>query len=209
MVRTWVHSTERPCSQAADEEESIRAHAQAAAVAAAAPSVRIQAAWAAASLSAVRDPAGAADILDMAVQLLPMTAPRQLARADKQYALSQASGLASDATALALACRDAPEAGEPAAARALRLLETGRAVMHNQALDTRSDLTALRSRHPALAVRLAELRHLLDPFDAATIIIRLQALPAGTAPSDQETRSQQALGTRPPGVTGTTGPEVV
>jgi hypothetical protein len=44
------------------------------------------------------------------------------------------------------------------------------------------------------------LRHLLDPFDATTII-RFHALPAGTAPSDQETRSEQALGTRPSSAT--------
>ena len=48
------------------------------------------------------------------------------------------------------------------AVRALRLLEAGRAVLLSQALETRSDLTDLRERHPELAERFTELRELLD-----------------------------------------------
>jgi hypothetical protein len=48
------------------------------------------------------------------------------------------------------------------AARALRLLEAGRALLLSQAYETRSDLTDLRRDHPALAERFAGLRDRLN-----------------------------------------------
>lgn len=52
---------------------------------------------------------------------------------------------------------EADTTGKPAA-QALRLLELGRGIMLSQALDTRSDLTDLRARHPGLAARFIKLR---------------------------------------------------
>jgi len=74
--------------------------------------------------------------------------------------MARFTGLAGDAAALALAGTTA--ASRDRAARALRLLEAGQAVLLSQALDTRSDLTDLRQQHPALASRFIELRGLLD-----------------------------------------------
>ena len=95
------------------------------------------------------------------MRLLPEVAPRQLERSDQQYAIGEFAGLAGDAAALALADPTGATSGERAA-RALRLLEAGRAVLLSQALDTRSDLTDLRHQHPGLAARFIELRDLLD-----------------------------------------------
>lgn len=140
--------------------EAISAYADAANTVSAPPLIRIQAARAAASLAADTDPSQAAALLDTAVRLLPQTAPRQLSSADKQYALSGFANLASDAAALALRTSGS-------ASRALGLLELGRAVLHSQALDTRSDLTDLRAHHPDLATRFTELRDQLDAAQGA------------------------------------------
>ncbi|MGW6708160.1 CHAT domain-containing protein [Streptomyces sp. NPDC054956] len=124
------------------------------------PSIRIRAARAAASLVVRTDPGLAADLLAEAVRLLPEVADRRLGRGDQQHALGDWSGLSGDAAALTLASLD----GEPAdrALRALQLLETGRGVLHNQALDMRSDLAELRECHPVLAHRFEALRDELD-----------------------------------------------
>jgi CHAT domain/Tetratricopeptide repeat len=138
--------------------EAISAYADAANTASAPPLIRIQAARAAASLAADTDPSQAAALLDTAVRLLPQTAPRQLSRPDKQYALSGFAFLASEAAALTLQTSGS-------ASRALGLLELGRAVLHSQVLDTRSDLTDLRAHHPDLAARFLELCDQLDPAE--------------------------------------------
>ena len=87
----------------------------------------------------------ALDGLAAAVELLPQLAARSLHRYDSEYWLSQYAGLASDAAALALAA-DSPE-------RAVELLELGRAVLIAQALEIRTDRSALRDRDPRLADR--------------------------------------------------------
>jgi len=124
------------------------------------PSNRISAAGAAAALLAEPDPGRAAGLLEAAVRLLPEVAPRQLDRDDQQFELGGYAGLAGDAAALALA--DPRRSERERAARALSLLETGRAVLLSQALDTRSDLTDLQQQHPSLAARFVELRNRLD-----------------------------------------------
>ena len=147
-----------PPDHVAEAAEAVRAYARATEVASARPAVRIHAAEAAAVLGAHTEPTLIARLLDTAVRLIPLTAPRQLRRADQQHAMSNYAHVAGNAAALTL------EVGEPdAASHALGLLELGRAVLHSQALDTRSDLTDL----PAdLAARFIHLRDLLDRADA-------------------------------------------
>ncbi|MET7761580.1 CHAT domain-containing protein [Streptomyces sp. NPDC005393] len=151
---------------AKDLDEALTLWEQAAEVETAPPWTRIRAANAAARLAASSDPGRAAGLLERAVLMLPEVAPRRLRRADQQHALSSnTAGLAADAAALALA--DTSRNAQQRAQRALSLAEAGRAVLLSQALETRSDLTDLRSRHPDLAERYSELRELLDQDPAA------------------------------------------
>ncbi|MDQ0958640.1 hypothetical protein QFZ66_002518 [Streptomyces sp. B4I13] len=138
----------------ADSDAATEAFAAAASNTVGAPAWRINAAGAAAKLAQDRgDTCYAAELLESAVRLLPDTVPRRLTRVDQQHALRSLTGLAGDAAALALTAH-----GQAGAARALGLLEQGRTVLLSQTLDTRSDLTDLQRRHPALAARYAELR---------------------------------------------------
>jgi hypothetical protein len=119
----------------------------------------------------------------MAVDLVPAVAPRRLARGDQQQALTELTGLAGDAAALTLSNPALAEEDRPA--RALQVLEAGRAVLLGMLLDTRSDLTDLRAEHPALASRFTRLRELLDrPATAAGLDTRegrlVMAGPPGT-----------------------------
>lgn len=149
-----------------DRAAALSAFAHAVDVGAAAPVERITAARLAAALAASADPERMADLLETAVRLLPEVAPRRLVRSDQQYAIGQVRELAVDAAALALATT-ASTTGERAT-RALQLLETGRAVLLSQALETRSDLTDLRQRYPELATRFEDLREQLDQDTSAT-----------------------------------------
>ncbi|MEV4015683.1 CHAT domain-containing protein [Nonomuraea angiospora] len=124
------------------------------------PTERILAARAAVELMAATDPGRAADLLETAVRLLPEVASRRLGRGDQQYALGELAGLTGDAAAFALS--DPGGDDDARAWRAIRLLEAGRAVLLNRALDTRSDVSELRAMHPRLAARFEELRDLLD-----------------------------------------------
>ncbi|MFD9461921.1 CHAT domain-containing protein [Streptomyces sp. NPDC060027] len=145
-----------------DVDAAAKAYADASRNAVGTPAWRISAAARAAELALSRgNTRYAAEILENAVHLLPDTVPRQLARADQQHALGNLTGLACDAAALALAAN-----GRAGAARALGLLEQGRAVLLSQALDTRSDLTDLHQRHPELAARYIRLRDRLHASSA-------------------------------------------
>jgi hypothetical protein len=143
-----------------DRDEAIEAFEQTAGITTAAPSLRIWGARAAGELAAETDPERAAKVMEQAVLLLPEVAPRQLQRSDQQFALGGMSGLPGDAAALVLtaAGSGAPEG----AARALRLLEAGRAVLFSQALEVRDDVSELTQRHPELAERFTRLRDLID-----------------------------------------------
>nr|MDT0520536.1 CHAT domain-containing protein [Streptomyces sp. DSM 41633] len=144
-----------------DLDATASVYVQATEVGSAAPSTRIRAAYAAASLVAPSQPGRAAGLLEGAVRLLPEVSPRQLDRSDQQHALGGFAGLAGEAAAFCLADTEAPPAKR--ATRALQLLEAGRAVLLSQALEVRSDLTDLTEHHPDLARRFAELRDMLDP----------------------------------------------
>lgn len=146
----------------ADQEAALSAFAEAAGAAETTPLTRIQAAAMGAWLAAQVRPGQAADLLEVAVRLLPEAAPIQLQRSDQQHALGQLAGLASEAAAAALADVNGGTSDDERATRALRLLEAGRAVLLSQALDTRNDLTDLHQRHPGLAARFTELRGLLN-----------------------------------------------
>jgi tetratricopeptide (TPR) repeat protein len=149
-----------------DRVAAVSAFAHAVDVAAAAPVERIIAARLVSSLAVSAAPERMADLLETAVRLLPEVAPRRLVRSDQQHAIGQVRELAVDAAAFALATT-ASTTGERAA-RALRLLETGRSVLLSQALETRSDLTDLRQQHPELATRFEDLRDQLDQDTSAT-----------------------------------------
>jgi tetratricopeptide (TPR) repeat protein len=143
-----------------DLDEAADAMETAAGIESAAPTIRIYAGHEAATWSAGSDPARAARLLDQAVRLLPRVAPRQLERGDQQVALGSFAGLAASAAALALRDPRTPERDR--AARALGLLETGRAVLLSQVLETRSDISELAVRQPALAARFSQLHDMLD-----------------------------------------------
>ncbi|MFE4256264.1 CHAT domain-containing protein [Streptomyces sp. NPDC056910] len=96
----------------------------------------------------------AADGYAVAVELLPLTAWRGLARTDRERLLAERSHVAGEAAACAIACGRLEQAVE--------LLDHGRSVLWGQVLDTRTDLTALRETHPALTDRLAGLRAALE-----------------------------------------------
>jgi hypothetical protein len=161
----------------ADRDEALAAFTEAAAIATGAPASRILAAYGGAAFIAASDPGQASDLMETAVQLLPLLTPRYLDRADQQHMLGGYAGLASDAAALVLASTRDGSGGPLAAARALRLLEAGRALLLSQAYETRSDLTDLRRDHPGLAERFARLRDRLNQ-------------PPGAAPSELPGRSR-------------------
>ncbi|MDO0910683.1 CHAT domain-containing protein [Streptomyces sp. DT2A-34] len=96
----------------------------------------------------------ATDGYDRALLLLPELAWHGLPRTARERHLTDWSGIASTAAACHILA-GAPE-------RALELLEQGRTVVHSQLLRTRSDLSRLAERDPALADRMRRVRERLD-----------------------------------------------
>ncbi|NEA24565.1 hypothetical protein [Actinomadura bangladeshensis] len=88
------------------------------------------------------------------VELLPILANHGLRRADKETTLAEWQGLAGAAAASALAVDRSDSAVE--------LLESGRAVIWQQATGTGTELATLANTRPRLAARLGELRTMLD-----------------------------------------------
>lgn len=98
-------------------------------------------------------------ILSKAIELFPTLSSRSLRHLDKEFYLSNFSGLASMAAATAI------NAGK-GASEALRLLELGRSVITSLLLEMRTDLSDLEQKHPRLAKEFISLRDELDsPFD--------------------------------------------
>ena len=110
-------------------------------------------AWARAAVQE-RDAELALEAYSAAVGLLPVLAWRGLDRPVQEQRLARVVGLGSEAAAWALA------AGRPR--RAVELLEHGRQMLWSQAVQTRSDLSALAAVAPDLAARLDETRRELD-----------------------------------------------
>jgi tetratricopeptide (TPR) repeat protein len=156
-----------------DRREAVSVLTGAAQAPSAAAWWRIQAAQEAARLTAEHDPILAADLMADAVSLLPELASQSLHRTDQQEQLGNFSRLTDDAVALALAAGEATPNGGTAvrdcAVKALRLVETGRAVILGHVLNTRSDLTLLRSTHPELADKLAGLSERMSQ-DATSVL---------------------------------------
>ncbi|MBE3205821.1 CHAT domain-containing protein [Frankia sp. CH37] len=146
------------CGNTADLTTAERAGRQAAAVAVASPRTRTEAArgWGRASALGERWGAAVAGYT-VASELLGQVAPRRLARSDQEHLLDTLGELGSEAAACCV------HAGQ--LQRAVELFEQGRGVLLGQALDTRTDLTALAEQHPGLAERFAALREDLDFAD--------------------------------------------
>nr|WTB34364.1 CHAT domain-containing protein [Streptomyces sp. NBC_00830] len=141
--------TERAAQAAEEAEEAFR---QAAAITTARPAARFAAAARAGNWAMDRGDAKAAlDAYGTAVGLLPLIAPHELTRRDRQFTLLETAGLASSTAAAAVA------AGHPA--RAVELLERARGVLAADALGTPdSALADLRREQPELAAEFEELR---------------------------------------------------
>ncbi|MGH3195967.1 MAG: CHAT domain-containing protein [Streptosporangiaceae bacterium] len=142
----------------ADLDAAITAGRQAVAVAVASPRVRVLAArgWGHAAAGGRRWHEAVAGFA-AAAELLGLVASRSLTRADQEHLLEELGGLGADAAACCV------HAG--LMDRAVELFEQGRGVLLGQALDTRTDLTALTERHPSLAARFTVLRDNLDWAD--------------------------------------------
>ncbi|MFG2358664.1 CHAT domain-containing protein [Streptomyces sp. NPDC048521] len=174
----------RETGQPADGAESLALSERVAEDETAPPWMRIVEARGAARKIAASDPARAAGLLYRAVLMLPEVVPPRMTRDDQQRALyHRAFGLADEAAALALA--DPSGTAQSRAARALRLIEAGRAVMMSQALGIRTDLSELHDRQPELARRLIAVRELLDR-DPATPDSPLDAVQATRLGRDRQ-----------------------
>ncbi|ARQ67809.1 CHAT domain-containing tetratricopeptide repeat protein [Streptomyces marincola] len=101
-----------------------------------------------------RGPEEALEAFRLAVELLPLVAPRHLARHDQQRSLARLNGLAP------LAATSAIDAGD--VRLAVRLLEQGRGTILGHLFESRGELADLRSAHPEAADRLVGLRERLD-----------------------------------------------
>ena len=154
----------------ADLDAALNAGQQAAAIEVASPLMRVEAArrWGDAAAVCGRWQEAVAGFT-LAVSLLGRVAPRSLARRDQESLLGGLGGLAPDAAACCV------HAG--LTDRAVELFEQGRGVLLGQALDTRTDLTALAEQFPDLASRFTAMRDDLDrPGDRDE---RPEPLPAG------------------------------
>jgi hypothetical protein len=89
-----------------------------------------------------------------AVELVPLVAWFALGRQDRERALAGTRGVGTDVSAHAVAA-ERPDL-------AVEVLEQGRAVLWTQALNLRTDLTALTGTEPQKAVRLDTIRRELD-----------------------------------------------
>ena len=168
----------------ADLDEAIRVGQDAVAVEVAPPWVRAIAArgWGLAAALAGRWPEAVAGF-EAAVGLLGRVTPRSLTRSDQENLLQELGGLASEAAACCV------RAG--LTDRAIELFEQGRGVLLGQALDTRTDLTALAEQHSDLASRFTALRDELDSAEPGSGV----ALPMETdeAAEDHRTKQRQEI----------------
>ncbi|MEW2812176.1 CHAT domain-containing protein [Streptomyces massasporeus] len=157
--------TEHAAEAAAEAEEAFR---QAAAITTARPAARLAAAARAGNWAMDRGDAEAAlDAFGTAVGLLPLIAPHELTRRDRQFTLRETAGLASSTAAAAVA------AGHPA--RAVELLERARGVLAADALGTPdSALADLRREQPELAAEFEELRSAVPTAFAGSAEERLR-----------------------------------
>ncbi len=143
--------------QATAQAEAARCYAESANNAGARAVVRIEACHQLAGLSGqggVR-PEDALSAAEIAVELLPRVASRQLVRPDREHRLAGLASLAAQAAAAAVMTGQS--------ARAVELLEQTRGVLVTETIDTRnSDLSQLEELQPGLADEFRKLRVRLD-----------------------------------------------
>jgi hypothetical protein len=155
-----LHTRFERTGRAADLDEAVDAGRRGALVEVASPGTRARAArgWGRAAATGGRWAEAVAGF-EAAVELVGRVASRGVARVDQEHLLEQLGGLGADTAAC---CVRAGLSG-----RAVELFEQGRGVLLGQALDTRTDLTALGEAHPALADRFNRLAEELDRADDA------------------------------------------
>ncbi|KAK1773057.1 LOW QUALITY PROTEIN: hypothetical protein QBC45DRAFT_455738 [Copromyces sp. CBS 386.78] len=95
------------------------------------------------------------EVASTAVSLIPLLTPRSLENSDKQYLLTEVSGLASDAAAVTLMVGKTPY-------KAMQLLELGRGVIIGSLREMRTDISNLQQKHPQLAEQYVKLRDQLN-----------------------------------------------
>lgn len=126
-------------------------------------------------------------VAEKTIQLVPLSAPHSLQSTDKQYLLSQAVGLASDAAAIALYAGEGP-------IRAIQLLETGRGVMASSLQDIHTNLSPLQENYPDLARSFIELRNQLDlPTSQGTFITEESTPITHQAEADQRRKASNQM----------------
>src|SRR5262249_27265482 len=174
--------------RAGDLEAVIGRWREAAEVDAGSPGIRMSAAraWGQFAFEA-GDVNSAADGYAAGVELLPQVAWHGLDRATQEEQLAGWAGLAAAAAACAV--------GAGQLARAVEVLEQGRAVLWTQALHLRTDLARLRDHAPALADRLDEVRRELDQPSPGTALGGLAA-PAASGSTAAVTAHDQAIAAR-------------
>ncbi|MFL6117865.1 MAG: CHAT domain-containing protein [Catenulispora sp.] len=126
------------------------------------PAIRVRACQADARLAAVSGEwKSATRRYGEAIELLPQTAPRHLARIDREYQLSEVAGLVGEAAGAAL------HAGSPR--RAAVLFEHGRGVILNEDVGARGSLAALRKVDGPLADEFVRIRSLLNVSETDSV----------------------------------------
>lgn len=120
-----------------------------------APSLRITAGYRGTLLCVSRDLSRAAEFVRQSVPLFPLLSSRAIQRRDQQDSVSEWAGFVGYGAAVLL------QSGH-SASEALQLLETGRNVINNNVLQTRTNLEPLYQKHPTLAKRFEALRDGLD-----------------------------------------------
>ncbi|KAK6501943.1 hypothetical protein TWF481_009761 [Arthrobotrys musiformis] len=146
------NETRRP----SDFEKAISASEKGARLLNAETRVRIDSAGNAAKILAHQEMwIKASEMVEIAVELLPLSVSRELKQRDQQHNLRGHSDLSSTAASITL------NAGK-GAYDAVKLLELARGVMTGLRVGSRSDLTELRSQHPDIAAKFERLRDILD-----------------------------------------------
>lgn len=179
-----LHTQFQRTGEQADLDEAIATYVAAVDVKPGSPRIRMLAGmtWGNAAINADRVES-AADGFAAAVELLPLLAWHGLSRATREQHLAEWGSLTADAAACAI------RAGR--SERAVELLEAGRSVLWAQTLNLRTDLSQLAAEAPDLAIRLDQIRTLLDvpPCDTA-----LEAIPsaAGDRASQQHSAPNRA-----------------
>ncbi|EWZ31349.1 hypothetical protein FOZG_15753 [Fusarium oxysporum Fo47] len=128
-------------------EESLEYLIDGAEVSHSPPTLRIKSPTLAGIMLATKDDwREASRIAELAVNLLPTVAPRQLSQHDQQHLLSTTSVIATMAASFALEAEKAP-------LHAVQLLELGRGIITSLRSRLWSDVTELSECHPQIAER--------------------------------------------------------